>query len=59
MDIKPSFSWRLLKEYGGNLTIEQFRNDLYNISYKDTKNFIKKLPIQYPIGFLYEERIKF
>lgn len=59
MDIKPSFSWRLLKEYGGNLTIEQFRNDLYNISYKDTKNFIKKLPIQYPIGYLYEERIKF
>ncbi len=58
-NIKPAFSWRLLKQYGGEMSIEEFRDNLYKINYEDIHNSVKDLPKQYSIGSLYEEKIKF
>tara|TARA_B100000073_G_C23741239_1_gene573773 strand:- start:193 stop:972 length:780 start_codon:yes stop_codon:yes gene_type:complete len=58
-NIKPSPSWRLLKDYGGHLTIDEFRNDLYKVTYEDTGNIIKNVPKQLPIGHIFEQKIKF
>lgn len=57
--IKPAPSWRLLRSFGGHYSIEEFRNLFYKIEYINNYNFIKKIPTCYPIGWLYEERIKF
>lgn len=51
-------SLRKLKSYGGNLTIEEFRQSLSKIEYKDC-GIIRKLPEFRSIGKLYEENIKF
>ena len=50
-------SWRLLREYGGPLSIHQFR-DNFNKSIFTYDGIIKK-NIFKPIGTLFEEKIKF
>lgn len=57
--IEPAPSWRVLKTFGGHLTIDDFRNQFYKTEYIPNDNYIKKLPATLPIGWLYEERIKF
>jgi hypothetical protein len=57
--IEPAPSWRLLKKFGGEYTIEEFRNLFYKIEYIDNDNYITKNPVCHPIGWIYEERIKF
>lgn len=47
--------WRMLKEYGGALTIEEFRANSSKIDY-DCKGFYKPFK---SVGVLYEEKIKF
>jgi hypothetical protein len=51
--------WRNLEEYGGNLTITEFRNSFSNmeIEYHDTIKNI--LPVYNAISHLYERKIKF
>lgn len=56
---KPAGDWRLLSEYGGTKTIEEFRDNFNRIEYKNLNNFILKIPKQIPIGWLYEENIIF
>ncbi len=56
--ISPAPHWRLLQHYGGHLNIVQFRESFNKIDY-DYHGITKNLPIFYPIGLLYEERIKF
>ena len=51
--------WRLLKEYGGTKTIDQFRDNFNRVEYKNLNNFIMELPKQLPIGWLYEEKLSF
>lgn len=46
-------SWRLLKAYGGLLTIEEYRKNFYNVDYKETDNIIMR-----PMGFLFEKQIR-
>ena len=58
-ELKEAPNWRLLKEYGGTKTIEEFRDNFNRIEYKDLNNFILDIPKQKPIGWLYEEIIKF
>ena len=53
--IKPAPSWRCLKDYGGHLSISEFRNSFSNISY-EYHGVIKN--IQSSIGYLYEDHIK-
>lgn len=56
--INPAPSWRLLEEYGGNLNINQFRENFNKITYEH-HGVIKYESIFKPIGFLYEEKINF
>ena len=53
--LTPSPSWRLLEEYGGPLTIDEYRKNLYRISYED---YGIMRPIFKPISVLYEEKYK-
>lgn len=50
--------WRKLKKYGGDLTIEEFRNSFNNIEYKSHGYFDGK-PRFKSLGVLFEEKLKF
>lgn len=56
--ITPAPSWRILKEYGGPVSVGDYRKNFYKIEYKDIYN------IMYPpskfkmVGFLYEKHVK-
>jgi hypothetical protein len=55
--IDPAPSWRLLKEYGGFMTIEEFRNSFQSHIYID-KDYTFSKPLRpSPIGRIYEEQI--
>jgi hypothetical protein len=56
--INPSPHWRLLQEYGGHLTIAQFR-DNFNKTKFDTHGFIRNTDVFKPIASLYEEKLNF
>jgi hypothetical protein len=56
--INPAPHWRLLREYGGHLTIEQFREN-FNKSTYDFHGNIKSKILFKPLGYLYEEKINF
>jgi len=56
--INPAPSWRLLKEYGGSLTIDQFRENFNKCTY-DFYGTINIQSLFKPIGMLYEEKINF
>jgi hypothetical protein len=56
--LKPAPSWRLLKEYGGYMTIEEFRNG-FNINCYTEKGYIGDLPQIKTIGTLFEETYLF
>ena len=46
--------WRLLKEYGGDLTIQEFREKFNKTKYEYQGNILFK-----PLGYLFEEKINF
>jgi hypothetical protein len=48
-EIKPSPHWRLLKLYGGDLTIEEYRNSFNRVIYTLTPNLIR------PLGRVFEK----
>lgn len=56
--IQEAAHWRILKQYGGHLTIEQFRKSFSKIEYKvhGTVNIEKKFK---SLGVLFEEKLKF
>lgn len=54
--IEPSPSWRLLRNYGGHLTIEDFRRNLFKIDYRPMGNIL--LPTLRSVGFLFEKQIR-
>lgn len=58
-NIKPASSWKLLTDYGGTLSIEEFRQSFNSINYIDITNYITKIPEQHSIGWLYEENVTF
>ena len=57
--INPAPHWKLLSCFGGNKSIEEFRNNFNSHSYTNIDNYITSLPEQLPIAWLYEEKIKF
>ena len=59
LEITPAPPWRLLKNYGGSLSIEEYRNSFNKIVHIDLKEFIQELPVCKPVGFLFEKKIKF
>lgn len=50
--------WRKLKQCGGDLTIEQFRDSFNKIEYKEY-GFVSKIPKCQSLGVLFEEKLKF
>lgn len=50
--------WRKLKQYGGDLTIDQFRDSFNKIDY-DGYGYVSCVPNFKSIGVLYEEKLKF
>ena len=56
--IEEAPHWRKLMDYGGNLTIEEFRDSFNKIEYKGYGH-ISDIPQFKSIGFIFEEKIKF
>jgi hypothetical protein len=50
--------WRKLKQCGGELTIEQFRDSFNKIEYKE-HGYVSRLPMFRSLGILFEEKLKF
>lgn len=53
--INKAPDWKLLKIYGGNLKIDDFRYNFNKIQYKPLKQYIHMKPI----GWLYKKTVKF
>jgi hypothetical protein len=58
MNINEAPHWRLLEEYGGNLTINQFRENFNKVSY-EYHGIIKNENLYRSIALLFEEKINF
>ena len=58
--ITPAPNWRLLKSYGGHLTIQDFRKGFYKIEYINNEDYIvpSDIPIFKSIGMVFEKKIK-
>ena len=58
-DILPASTWRLLKEYGGDYTIEEFRQNFNTITHICQDEYTTELPTFKSVGFVYrrEEKI--
>lgn len=54
----PAPSWRLLKNYGGHMTIEDFRKNFYKVDYFSIDNLVVPFPNAKPVGFLFEKQVK-
>lgn len=50
--------WRKLKQYGGELTIDQFRDSFNKIDYQE-HGFVSRIPKFKSLGVLFEEKLKF
>ena len=50
--------WRLLKDYGGELSIEEFRKNFYKVDYIENNDFTTIFPHQKSMGLIFEKRIK-
>ena len=65
-DLFPNFEvelmeaphWRLLKTYGGELTIDEFRKQFYKIEYTNNNDYTNTFPSCKGIGFIFEKKIK-
>lgn len=53
--ILPAPDWKLLREYGGFMTIEQFRNDSRNHIFVDKSYPVTMIPKMIPQGNIYEQ----
>jgi hypothetical protein len=57
--IRPAPSWKLLTVYGGNMTIEQFRNSFALNMYIEKPYMLHRLPKIHPIGTIFEQQYIF
>lgn len=56
--IIPAPSWRILENYGGSITIDEYRRNFYKVEYKDVYNMIYPPTKFKMVGFLYEKQVK-
>ena len=56
--IIPAPSWRLLENFGGHLTIDEFRKSYNKVEYLPLDNIITDLARFKPTGFLFEQKVK-
>ena len=55
-NIEEAPHWRKLKEYGGDLSIDEFRDSFNKIEYKNHGFIVPKFK---SLGILFEEKLKF
>ena len=48
-------SWKVLEQWGGHQTIEQYRSSFDRLIYEDTNNIMR--PIMFPVSTIYEEHV--
>lgn len=58
-EIHPAPSWKLLKDYGGQLDIETFRNSMNEYRYDIEPVRVTTLPKVKPIGYIYDKHYIF
>ena len=58
-EIAPAPHWRLLYNYGGSLSIEEFRKSFETVEYHNLDDYVYLMPDSRMIGKLYEKRVKF
>lgn len=51
-DIKPAPHWRLLKDYGGNMTIDDYRSSFSKVTYEFYAK-IREIPRFKPVGWIF------
>jgi hypothetical protein len=56
--LEPAPSWRLLKTYGGHMTIDDFRKNFSKVDYRDIDNIMFPFPSSKPVGLLFEKQIR-
>lgn len=54
--IEPSGDWRLLRVYGGYMSIEEYRNSFNKYIFIDKTNTFENFPKVYPIGSIFEKQ---
>ena len=54
-DIKPAPHWRLLKQYGGNMTIQDFKDNFSKII--ESLGSIREFPKLKPVGWVYGKKL--
>jgi len=57
--ILPAPSWRMLVQYGGDMTIDQFRDTFQKYTYEQQYSIIHTLPKCRPVGYIYDENYMF
>jgi len=57
-NIKPAPNWRLLSDYGGNLTIEEFRSNFTKFDYIFHGTILSNV-LYNPYNYIYESKLKF
>ena len=57
LEIVPAPNWRMLGEFGGTLSISQFRDSFNRVAYEDHGSIT--IPIFQPTGRMFEDQIKF
>lgn len=55
--IQPAPHWRMLSEFGGHMSIQDFRTSFNKLIY-DNSHVIKTIPKTKPIGMVFEEFLK-
>ena len=58
IDIPAAPHWRLLRDYGGHLSIDEFRQSFFNIDFSPDDSMITKLPSFQSVGYIFEKKIK-
>lgn len=55
--ISPAPSWRLLKEYGGELSVNEYRKNFYKVDYQEYNEFLRP-PIDWrPVSRVFEKKL--
>jgi hypothetical protein len=55
--IVPAPSWRLLKSYGGSMSIDEYRKNFYKVEFVDIDNIIMPVVRSRSIGHLFEKQV--
>ncbi len=57
--LKPAPHWRLLRSYGGNMSIEEFRKSFKTVEYIDLDDHVFRMPQCRILGHVFEKKFKF